>query len=245
MRYHVTMSVRLRLCLHLCFGLCDRTQRKLQSTQILIRVRRAARRSRCQERRLLESVRSAARRETRASACVISMHGVRARESARVARASCSGGSLVDLRGCAPPTLRAKVSSCSITSVDLRLKGRPLSGLAAHRLARQHGRAARARAAHRQLQLWARPRARVLELRPHRAPGHCHAANHCGTKPPGAVKQTRYSPHSALVTRMRTCMHAHAPLRPGHACGRSPRLGCSCSSLAQWRHTSRPRQAKT
>ena len=38
--------------LHLCFGLCDRTQRKLQSTQMLTRVRRAARRSRRQARRL-------------------------------------------------------------------------------------------------------------------------------------------------------------------------------------------------
>ena len=40
------------VCMHLCFGLCDRTQRKLQSTQMLTRVRRAARRSRRQERRL-------------------------------------------------------------------------------------------------------------------------------------------------------------------------------------------------
>ena len=40
------------VCLHLCFGLCDRTQRELRLTQMLISVRRAARRSRCQERRL-------------------------------------------------------------------------------------------------------------------------------------------------------------------------------------------------
>ena len=40
------------VCLHLCFGLCDRTERKLRSTQMLTRVRRAARRSRRQERRL-------------------------------------------------------------------------------------------------------------------------------------------------------------------------------------------------
>ena len=40
------------VCLHLCFGLCDRTERKLRSTQMLTRVRRAARRSRHQARRL-------------------------------------------------------------------------------------------------------------------------------------------------------------------------------------------------
>ena len=40
------------VCRHLCFGLCDRTQRKLRSTKMLTRVRRAARRSRHQARRL-------------------------------------------------------------------------------------------------------------------------------------------------------------------------------------------------
>ena len=49
------------VCLHLCFGLCDRAERKLRLTQMLTRVRRAARRSRRQARRLRVCVRSAAR----------------------------------------------------------------------------------------------------------------------------------------------------------------------------------------
>ena len=40
------------VCLHVCFGLCDRAERKLRLTQMLTRVRRAARRSRHQARRL-------------------------------------------------------------------------------------------------------------------------------------------------------------------------------------------------